>query len=127
MGTNRRYSGEISIDPPLDWEAIRRVQALPRIVHGWEVKLVIDESKQDTKTGEMIVKTCSEIVPWTEEAYRGYYVREAVQDIIDACPDVLFGGHLEGVLEDASEMWRLVIQDGRKVVEVKPKITWPDP
>lgn len=126
MGTNRRYRGEIEIDPPLNWAEIRKVFELPRIKSGWEIKLVIDEETKETDDGSVVVRTSNTVVPWTDDAYRGYYVQEALQEVIDACPGHTFTGFFEGVLEDGSEMWRIVVTKDGAVKEVQPTISWPE-
>lgn len=122
-----RYDGGIRIDPPMNWEEIRRVLDLPRMKDGWEVRLVVEEHTEHTKTGQMTIKVCSEIMPWSTYPYKGYYVQEAIQSIIDACPDLTFSGYLDVVLEDGSEFFRWAVKNGREVVRVDPVIAWEMP
>jgi len=126
MPTNSRYQGEVRIDPPLNWAAIKKASQLPLLMHGYEVKLVIKDDEKETDEGVVSVKTCSSIIPMTEKPYAGYKVQDALQQIIDAFPDRTFSGYFEATLEDASWMCRYVIS-GRKVEQIFPDIHWPMP
>lgn len=125
MGDLSHFRGSVTIDPPLDWAEIRRVQELPHIKGGYEIRLVVNEEQEDTDTGTVTVKTCAEIVPWTYGEYKGYYVQEALQEAMDACPGHVFSGYIEGLLPHAFQMWRIVA-NGAVAQKVDPIVTWPD-
>jgi hypothetical protein len=124
VSTNSRFTGEITITPPLNWNKIKATKLI-RLIAQDEVRLEIHEQKTDTPDGELIVKTCSRITPLTDSPYRGYYVKEAIQAVIDQNPGHEFSGYIEGQLEDGSYLWRIVAKDG-KAHKIEPQITWPE-
>lgn len=127
MGTNSRFRGEITIDPPLNWAQIRKVQEiLDKQNRRYEVTLSIDSSVTETDLGEVITKTCALIEPYTDQPYRGYHVKEALQEIIAAFPKMHFSGYFDCVLEDGSEVWRIAVGKDRKVHRLVPKYIWPE-
>lgn len=125
MGTNSKFSGEITVTPPLTWNEIKATQMIDLVGKDSEVRLDIDERKTDTPDGTLTVKTCSRIIPTSDQPYRGYYVKEALQVILDQNPGHTFTGYIEARLEDLSSMCRFLIKDG-KAVKANPVITWPD-
>lgn len=124
---NSRYSGAIEMTPSLNYKQIQQLESMNHSApRSCEVKLEVDTVKEATEFGEILTHTASAIVPWANHEYRAYYVKHAVQEIVDAFPRVQFSGYLEGVLEDGSEHWRIVVDKDRVVQEITPTLTWPE-
>ncbi|MBD3004797.1 hypothetical protein IEJ02_11920 [Streptomyces sp. 5-10] len=82
----------------------------------------------DTKDGELIKRTASEIIPSWSDAYKAYHIEEHLQQIVDLYPGRTFTGYLEGVGEYTGyepDLWRLAVVNG-KAVKFKPEILWPE-
>ncbi|MER6605879.1 DUF6205 family protein [Streptomyces sp. NPDC000927] len=130
MSTDSYISGEISIDPPLNWVEIQKLPELlvsgPRKTEP-DVKLRINEVQVDTDEGELTKKTASAIVPAWVGSYRAYYVEEHLQQIVDLYPGHTFTGYLEGRGEDPGylELWRVAVVEG-KAITFKPELVWPE-
>jgi Family of unknown function (DUF6205) len=122
MGYNTSVTGEIRIEPPLAW---REFKDSPFAGRDMDVKLRIDEETVDTDDGPLIRKTASAIVPAWEDSYKAYKLIEHVQQVIDAFPGHTFTGRLECEGEENTDLWRVVIRDGR-AVRIEPRIVWPD-
>lgn len=68
-----------------------------------------------------------------EDEFKAYWIKdnltELVAEILKVNPDTTFEGfiEIEGEGDGAGDidLWRLQVKDG-KVVEVKPKIVWPE-
>jgi hypothetical protein len=134
MGTNTRVSGEIRINPPLNWIEIQKFP--DRLISSHrgkvdpEIKLKIDEQSVNTEEGELIRRTASEVIPSWNQQYRAYHIEEHLQQIVDLYPQHTFTGYLEGVVEDMGydggpEMWRLTVVNGR-ATKFKPELVWPE-
>lgn len=122
MGYNTSVTGEIRIEPPLTW---REFKDSPFADRDMDVKLRIDAETVDTDDGPLMRKTASAIVPAWEDSYKAYKLIEHVQQAIDAFPGHTFTGRLECEGEENTDIWRVVIRDGR-AVRVEPRIVWPD-
>ena len=122
MGYNTSVTGEIRIEPPLAW---REFKDSPFAGRDMDVKLRIDEETVDTDDGPLIRKTASAIVPAWEDSYKAYKLIDHVQQAIDAFPGHTFTGRLECEGEENTDIWRVVIRDGR-AVRIEPRIVWPD-
>jgi hypothetical protein len=122
MGYNTSVTGEIRIEPPLAW---REFKDSPFAGRDMDVKLRIDEETIDTDDGPLIRKTASAIVPAWEDSYKAYKLIDHVQQAIDAFPGHTFTGRLECEGEENTDIWRVVIRDGR-AVRIEPRIVWPD-
>lgn len=126
MGTYSTFEGQITIDPPLNWVEIRKAQEQSHVKGDKEISLVIDQDEKETDLGTETVKTCSALEPVTDSPYKGYYVEEAVRQVVKACPGHSFSGYLQGIREDSCAMWRIVAK-GREVTKISPEIFWPMP
>lgn len=128
MGYNTSVTGEIRIDPPLTWGEFKDSPFLPDSLTAtidYDVCLHTDEATVDTGEGQLIRKTASVLLPRWEDSFRAYHLIEHVQAVIDAFPGHVFSGRLNCEGEDNTDLWRVVIRDGR-AVRVEPRIVWPD-
>lgn len=127
MGYNTRYTGAIGIEPPLTWAEIKNSPYLPETAKDtWpDVKLRVIEQTTETDEGTLTRRYADAIVPVTDEPYKGYEIIATVQKIIDAHPGHTFSGQFDCEGEEAGDLWRLVVRDGR-AMQVKPQIVWPE-
>ncbi|MFK0062661.1 DUF6205 family protein [Streptomyces werraensis] len=122
MGYNTSVTGEIRIEPPLSW---REFKDSPFTGQDMDVKLRIDAETVDTDDGPLMRKTASAIVPAWEDSYKAYKLIEHVQQVIDAFPGHTFTGRLECEGEENTDIWRVIVRDGR-ALRIEPRIVWPD-
>lgn len=127
MGYNTRYTGAIGIEPPLTWAEIKDSPYLPETAEDtWpDVKLRVIEQTTETDEGTLTRRYADAIVPVTDESYKGYEIIATVQKIIDAHPGHTFSGRFDCEGEEAGDLWRLVVRDGR-ATKVEPQIIWPE-
>jgi hypothetical protein len=122
MGYNTSVSGEITITPPLTWNEIKDS---PFLGCDLDVALHVQEETVDTEDGTLTRKTATALVPAWEDSYKAYHLVEHVQRALDAFPGHTFTGRLECEGEDNTDIWRVIIRDGR-AVKIEPRIVWPD-
>jgi hypothetical protein len=61
----------------------------------------------------MMRKTAVALVPTWEDSYKAYNLVEHVQEAIDAFPDHTFTGRLDCEGDENTDLWRVVVRDGR--------------
>jgi hypothetical protein len=119
---NTRVDGEIRIEPPLTW---RDFKDSPFFSNKKDVTFRVDEEPVTTDDGPLIRKTAVALVPTWEDSYKAYNLVAHVQEAIDAFPKHTFTGRLECEGDENTDLWRVIIRDGR-AVKVQPRIVWPD-
>jgi hypothetical protein len=128
MGYITRFSGELAIEPPLTWAEIRDSDFSPDHFEAnrLDVKIRVEEVTVDTVEGQMIRRSGGALIPAYEDEMRGYDIVEHVQRFIDTYgPAHSLTGRFDCEGEEAGDIWRLVVHDGR-AVKVTPRIVWPD-
>ncbi|PZG16481.1 hypothetical protein C1I95_17385 [Micromonospora craterilacus] len=128
MAYDSQVSGEITIDPPLPWAEIRDSGYLPGSawLNNKTVKLRVVTDEVDTEHGLLLRQQAVGIVPVTEDSYNAHSLVADVQQLIDQFGGGrTFAGRLNGCGDDAGDLWRLEVRDGR-AVEVQARIVWPD-
>ena len=128
MGYLTSFSGEIRIDPPLSWGEVKGSPWLSARYGDVMVRLVVEEVTEETDEGTSVFtrKTVDAITPANEdEPYKGYKIVTQVQNIVDAYPDRTYSGYISAGGENAGDLWRLAVKNGR-AVKVEPRIVWPD-
>ncbi|WP_432051761.1 DUF6205 family protein [Streptomyces xiamenensis] len=124
MGYNTRITGEIKISPPLTNREIAGSAFLPGTTDR-DVRLVVEEVTVETDDGTLIRRTATALEPSWEEPYKAYHLMEHITEAMTTWPGHEFSGHLECSGEDAGDLWRVVVRDGR-VERIEPRIVWPD-
>lgn len=124
MATLQKIQGEILIHPPLNWEEIKNTEE--NIGLDWQVKLSIDEEEVHRQEGVLLVKTCSRIIPYKEEPYKGYEVFSVIRDIVKANPGHKFNGEFDCWSEDLGEPPTRIWVENDVVCEEKAVIRWPN-
>jgi len=137
MGYITHVTGEFAIEPPLTWNEIkaspftspschdRNVRLHRATNHEYDLVLRVEEESVDTDDGEMVRRTASALVMPHIDEYRARGLVEQVQKVIDLFPGHTFTGRLECEGEENTDLWRVVVRDGR-AVKVEPRIVWPD-
>ncbi|MFI7315189.1 DUF6205 family protein [Streptomyces hygroscopicus] len=128
MGYTTGVTGEFTITPPLTWNEIKNSPFSPYPPAGddrLELVLRVDEENIETDDGPLIRRTASALVMVDIDEYRAHNLLNVVQQAIDAFPGHVFTGRLECEGEENTDLWRVVIHDGR-AVRVEPRIVWPD-
>ncbi|TKK84594.1 hypothetical protein FDA94_28610 [Herbidospora galbida] len=129
MGYYTRHTGEISIVPPLAWSEIKDSPfvCLPgQRGYGRDLKIVLDETTEETSDGTLIRRRGIAIAPVTTEPMKGYRIVEELQSLLNCHAEgQRFIGFIEAEGEDPGDLWRLMVKDGQ-AVQIKPRIIWPD-
>jgi hypothetical protein len=126
MGHYTTVEGEIAITPPLTWSELKD-SPFARATNPTlrDVRLVVTEEQVDTPEGPLLRRSAAALVPAYADGYKAYHLVEHVQQAIDAFPGHAFTGRLDCSGEEAGDVWRVVVRDGR-ALEVRPQIVWPD-
>lgn len=133
MGYCTRFFGEIRIDPPISWSRIKDSPFARKGSNGWwerDLKFHIVEETTDVSDergeGTLIRREAVAIVTSEEDDSRGYNIVEHLQQVVTAYGEGrTFTGRLYAEGEEAGDLWRLEVHDGR-AVRVEPRIVWPD-
>lgn len=130
MGYTTHVTGEFAIEPPLTWNEIKDSPFEP-VGRGQYCALDIDlvlrveETSVDTDEGTLVRRSGTALVMRELDEYRAHNLTEQVQRCIDLFPGHTFTGRLDCEGEENTDLWRVVIRDGR-AVRVEPRIVWPD-
>lgn len=126
MGYITRFTGELTITPPLTWAEIRDSPFSPDRFEDnrLDVKVRVEESEADTDDGLVIRRPGVALVPAYDDEMRGYDIVEHVQRFIDTYPQHTLSGRFDCEGEETGDLWRLEVHDGR-AVKVTPRIVWP--
>lgn len=131
MGYITRVEGEFTIEPPLTWNEIKNSPFNKPGREGlWgadgiDLGLCVNEASVDTDDGPLLRRSASALVmPYIDE-YRARELVEQVQRCINLFPGHTFTGRLDCEGEENTDLWRVVIRNGR-AVKVEPRIVWPD-
>lgn len=127
MGYYTRVTGELQIEPPLNWAEIKDSEFAPERAKrtDLDVQLEVVEESVDTAEGELIRRTAASLVVRWPDSFKAYNLVDHVQWAIDAFPGHTFTGRLECEGEENGDLWRVVIRDGR-ALRIEPRIVWPD-
>lgn len=124
MGYSARFSGEITITPPLTWGEMRAKVETPQADGLQDLRLRLHEEVTDTPEGQLKVITGQAVRPDYAQG-KGYDMQAELQSLVDAYGSShQFAGYIEAT-GDEGDRWRLCVRNG-KVVQVYPQVTWPD-
>lgn len=116
-----RFTGEITITPPLTWAEIRQPGRRPL----QDLKIRQHEEARDGEKGRWLEITGVAVTAFTGEPFGGYGMLDELQSLIDAFgASHAFAGYIEALGEEGDQ-WRLTVRDGR-AVQVTPRLVWPD-
>lgn len=128
MGYTTHVTGELAIEPPLFWPEFKDSRFAPNnITSSYTPSLVlrVTEESVDTDEGPLLKRTATALVMREIDEYRERGLVDEVQSAIDSFPGHTFTGRLDCEGEENTDIWRVVIRDGR-AVKVTPRIVWPD-
>lgn len=125
MSYKNRFTGEITITPPLTWAEIRDPDA-PRLN---DVRLRIDETAADTDTGQVIIRQAVAIAPLEMGSYSGHEIESDIQAVVDyyGPRGHAFSGYIQVQWDagfDDPIPQRYIVRNGR-VFAIKPQLLWP--
>lgn len=128
MGYITHVTGEFEISPPLSWNEFKDSPFAPdNITSSYEPSLIlrVQEESVDTPDGPLLRRTATALVMREIDEYRAYSLIDEVQNAVSSFPGHTFTGRLDCEGEQNSDMWRVVVRDGR-AVKVTPRIVWPE-
>ncbi|MFJ9037420.1 DUF6205 family protein [Streptomyces sp. NPDC102406] len=128
MGYTTRVTGEFAIEPPLAWSEFKDSPFSPLPPVGddrIELVLRVDEETVETNDGPLLRRTASALVMSEIDEYRAHGLLDIVQRAVDSFPGHTFTGRLDCEGEENTDLWRVVVRDGR-AIRVEPRIVWPD-
>lgn len=128
MGYTTRVTGEFALTPPLTWTEFKDSPFAPHnIEDAFNPSLIlrVDEDSVDTDEGPLLRRTATALAMREIDEYRAYGLLDEVQAAVDAFPGREWSGRLECEGEENTDIWRVVIRDGR-AVRIEPRIVWPD-
>ena len=123
MGYYTHLSGELLIEPPLNWEEFKDSKYLTS--DGWPLGIQVESETIETALGTLERKTgLAVLIP--EDAIKTYTFDETLQELVDAFPGHRFVGVIHGEGEENNDMWRMYVRHGL-VIKAVAKVVWPDP
>lgn len=118
MGYYTTVTGEIIIDPPLNYREIKEWEENDQHNPNYwrSIRLVVNEEKVDTDQGLLISKSADSIVSTSEDQSKHYYIQENLQELVDLFGEKhSFFGYLEGHGEEAGDIWILRVHREKAV------------
>lgn len=128
MGYTTYVTGEFIVTPPLTWNEFKDSPFAPHnIDDAWKPSLIlrVDEVTIDTDEGPLHRRTASMLAMREISEYRAHGLVDEMQSAIDSFPGHTFAGRLDCEGEENTDIWRVVVRDGR-AVRIEPRIVWPD-
>jgi hypothetical protein len=125
MSYTTRFRGEIRINPPIPADQTDNTGfGQPGTFGAKDIALKVTEEPVDGVPGAYR-RLAVAVVP-VMGAYTAYRIVEHTQEIIDRWGDGrTFTGRIDCSGEEAGDVWRLEVHDGR-AAEVRPRIVWAD-
>jgi hypothetical protein len=123
MGYDNRFTGAITITPPLTRSQIND----PRIARRTDVKLRIVEQKTESDDGESFtVRPVADAIVPLEKDYSGDHLGDDIQLIVDAFSDHEFAGFIEAQWDSGfgEPPSRFIVKDDR-VMRIDAQYRWP--
>ncbi|WP_432147908.1 DUF6205 family protein [Streptomyces sp. bgisy029] len=130
MGYRTNVTGEFAIEPPLSWNEIKTSPFEPvgrRQYAAIDIDLVlrVEETSVDTEEGTLVRRTGTALVMREIDEYREHGLVGQVQRCLDLFPGHRFIGRLDCEGEENTDLWRVVVREGR-ALRVEPRIVWPE-
>jgi hypothetical protein len=126
MAYTTRFSGEIRIDPPIPAEEVAGTGFFHEghRTASKDVRLKVVEVPVDGVPGAYRREAVA--IVGLEGGFSCYDAVPHVQEIVNRWgAGRTFTGRLDAAGEEAGDVWRLLVRDGR-AVEVRPQLVWPD-
>lgn len=125
MGYYTTVYGEIAIDPPLSWAEVKDSPFLDQ-ERRKDVHFRIAVETVDTDEGTLERRQAVAIEPYSDDSFKAYSIEEHLGELLALHGEGhTFTGWLEGEGEEAGDLWRLGVKDGRPHM-VRAQIVWPE-
>lgn len=128
MSYTTHVRGEFAIEPPLAWSEFNESKFAPdNVENSYTPSLIlrVNEERVDTEDGVFFRRTATALVMREIDEYRERGLVDEVQSAIDSFPGHTFTGRLECEGEENTDIWRVIVRDGR-ALRIEPRIVWPD-
>lgn len=128
MGYRTHVTGEFAIEPPLTYAEFKDSRFAPENAkNSYTPALIlrVDEQMVEKDDGVFLRRTATALVMREIDEYRAHGLLDEVQAAIDAFPGHTFTGRLNCEGEENTDLWRVVVRDGR-ALRIEPRIVWPD-
>lgn len=139
MSYETRMNGKIEIRPPIPWKYVRESMFLPENARGnadvpnrklrqaWmrDIMFEIEQRTVETDDGTLTWKNAVALVPTHVNSNWAGKIAEHLQEVVDAFPEHVFYGRIDGEGEENNDMWRLKVI-GRKVTKFVPTLVWDE-
>lgn len=128
MGYTTHVTGEFAINPPLTYSEFKDSKFAPdNVENSYTPSLIlrVHEQMVEKDDGVFLRRTATALVMREIDEYRERGLVDEVQSAIDAFPGHTFTGRLDCEGDENTDIWRVIIRDGR-AVKVTPRIVWPD-
>lgn len=123
MGYDNRFTGEITITPPLTWSEI---ESGPKLL---DVQLRVTEARRaaEDRDFEIVCRTADAIIPH-EGGYSGHRVLDDLAAVVAHYEGHEFAGHIQVQWDSdfGDPIPTRYAVRGRDVVEVRATLVWPD-
>lgn len=128
MGYTTHVTGEFGIEPPLTYSEFKGSKFSPDNLQSNYIPslaLRVHEQVVEKDDGVFLRRTATALVMREIDEYRERGLVAEVQEAVDAFPGHTFTGRLDCEGEENTDLWRVIVRDGR-AVKVTPTIVWPD-
>ncbi|MGW4670132.1 DUF6205 family protein [Streptomyces sp. NPDC004324] len=125
MGYTTRVDGEFAIEPPLTWTEFKDSEFASDHIGAPDLVLRVTEEAIDTDDGPLLKRTATALVMREIDEYRAHNLLAQVQKAVDSFPGHTFTGRLDCEGEENTDLWRVVVRDGR-ALKIVPQIVWPE-
>jgi hypothetical protein len=120
-GYEARFTGEITITPPLTLGEMRK----PRPWKLRDLRFRQHDESREGENGYWVEVTGVAVAPFTEESFSGFDMVTELDCLLGTFGrDHAFTGFIEACGDDG-DLWRLTVITGR-AVQISPQIVWPD-
>lgn len=128
MGYNTRWTGNITINPPLKWSAFKDSPFHPEHnqENGKSLRLMTRRYERETPEGLLDVREAYGVEFGWDRPVKTPTLPEELQEIIDEAGEQHhFSGTLHASGEEWADVWKVTVIDGKAVTQY-PEIHWPD-
>ncbi|GAA3807556.1 DUF6205 family protein [Streptomyces chiangmaiensis] len=128
MGYTTHVVGEFAIEPPLTWSEFKDSEFAPdNVENSYTPSLTLRTNEQpvEKEDGVFLHRTATALVMREIDEYRERGLVAEVQRAIDSFPGHTFSGRLECEGEENTDIWRVIVRNGR-AQRIEPRIVWPD-
>jgi Family of unknown function (DUF6205) len=126
MSYETTLTGEIEITPPLLWRDIQDSVFLEKNAQGKlgrQLCFIVEQTQVETDEGTLHRKEAVALKPTYGNYGNPEFMQKHLQELVDAFPERIFRGRIEGNGEENVDMWRLKVVNGVARI-FRPDIIW---